>query len=122
MSGNRQIEELREEIALLRERLALMNEALSGRCMYLPGVRLSPTERTILNLLAIRPIVGRGQAIDVIYGCRAEPAGEKIMDVFIHRMRKKLKPYGIEIETVWGHGYRLPPESKAALQKLREAA
>ena len=32
-------------------------------------------------------------------------------------IRQKLKPYGITIETIWGEGYRLPPESKAAIAR-----
>ncbi|WP_375599346.1 winged helix-turn-helix domain-containing protein [Devosia sp. Naph2] len=31
----------------------------------------------------------------------------KIVDVFICKARKKLKPLGLEIGTVWGRGYRI---------------
>jgi hypothetical protein len=31
-----------------------------------------------------------------------DPFGGKILDVWICKMRKKLKPYGIEIKTRWG--------------------
>jgi len=32
----------------------------------------------------------------------------KTVDVHICRIRKRLLPYGIEITTLWGNGYRLP--------------
>lgn len=31
----------------------------------------------------------------------------KIVDVFVCKLRKKLKGLGVSIETVWGRGYRL---------------
>lgn len=31
----------------------------------------------------------------------------KLVDVFVHKARKKLEPLGITIETVWGRGYRI---------------
>lgn len=41
----------------------------------------------------------------------ADPAFDdrelKIVDVFVCKTRKKLKPLGIEIGTVWGKGYRI---------------
>ncbi|MEO0870964.1 MAG: helix-turn-helix domain-containing protein [Pseudomonadota bacterium] len=36
----------------------------------------------------------------------------KIVDVFICKLRKKLKPFGIEIKTDWGRGYYLTAEMK----------
>jgi DNA-binding response OmpR family regulator len=31
----------------------------------------------------------------------------KIIDVWVCKLRKKLRPLGVNIETVWGRGYRL---------------
>ena len=31
----------------------------------------------------------------------------KIVDVFICKIRRKLKPHGIEIKTIWGCGYQM---------------
>jgi two-component system cell cycle response regulator CtrA len=42
----------------------------------------------------------------------------KIVDVFVCKMRRKLKPYRIIIQTDWGRGYFLPAESKAIAQGL----
>jgi hypothetical protein len=37
-----------------------------------------------------------------------DPSEEKILNVWICKMRKKLKPYGVEIKTHWGECWRCP--------------
>lgn len=46
-----------------------------------------------------------------MYYDRLNPPDIKIVDVFVCKMRKKLRPYGITIDTVWGRGYLLTAES-----------
>ena len=46
---------------------------------------------------------------------RGEDVEEKIVHIRISIIRKKLRPYGLEIETVWGRGYRLASETRARL-------
>jgi hypothetical protein len=45
------------------------------------------------------------------------PARGKILDVWVCKMRKKLKPFGINIKTHWG-GYEMPEASKAIAREL----
>ena len=40
------------------------------------------------------------------------------MGVVIHRLRRKLTPHGIEIVTIWGHGYRLAEGGRDRAHKL----
>ena len=54
----------------------------------------------------------------------AEPGVEddrdsKIADVFVCKLRKKLEPLSIEIETLWGDGYRINPKTKRFIARLR---
>jgi two-component system cell cycle response regulator CtrA len=42
----------------------------------------------------------------------------KIVDVWICKMRRKLRPFGIEIKTCWGAGYEMPEASKAIAREL----
>lgn len=42
----------------------------------------------------------------------------KIIDVFVHKVRAKLRPMQIEIRTVWGRGYQFSPPSLAALSSI----
>lgn len=43
-------------------------------------------------------------------------SGCKIIDVFICKLRAKLRPHGLEIATIWGRGYELTPDARARLQ------
>lgn len=60
----------------------------------------------------------REQLLSDLYWREADDPEIKIIDVFICKLRKKLSPLDIKIETAWGRGYRLIPfasrESEAA--------
>lgn len=47
-----------------------------------------------------------------LYLVEADEAEIKIIDVFVCKLRKKLKPLGVEIGTAWGRGYRLVPKAE----------
>jgi two-component system cell cycle response regulator CtrA len=83
-------------------------------------VNLTTTEYRILEHLSLRkgtPLT-KEMILHKLYGGIDEPAN-KIIDVFICKLRKKLanasagKTY---IETVWGRGYALRQTSEDALQ------
>ena len=42
----------------------------------------------------------------------------KIVGVLVHKLRKKLKPHGIEVATVWGTGYGLTADARDKLRKI----
>ncbi len=48
-------------------------------------------------------------------GTKTEFPHTGLIDAKICHIRRKLKPYGLEIETVWGRGYRLTASSRQAL-------
>jgi hypothetical protein len=45
-------------------------------------------------------------------------ATPKILDVIMCKMRSKLKPHGITVETVWGRGYRLSRKARERIAEL----
>lgn len=51
----------------------------------------------------------RQQLLSDLYweGTDAEEPELKIIDVYVCKLRKKLKPLNVSIDTVWGRGYRL---------------
>lgn len=104
----------------LRERIAALEETLGIRIETPLELGLSRQESKVFGILFKRELVTKVQGLDVLYGHLPEEdeAEIKIVDVFICKMRKKLKPYKIEIETVWGQGYRMPAASKAIAQAL----
>jgi chaperonin GroEL (HSP60 family) len=49
-----------------------------------------------------------------------EPTDQKMVDVVIYHIRKKLLPHGLAIETVWGTGYLISPKHREMAIKLLE--
>ena len=46
----------------------------------------------------------------------------KIVDVWVCKMRRKLTPFGIAVQTQWGQGYFLSAEHKAIARTMLEQA
>lgn len=76
-------------------------------------VPLTPKEYKMVEALALRPghTLTKGQLFNRMYPHGDEPE-MKIVDVFICKVRHKLRPFDAErqIETVWGRGYRIVAE------------
>jgi DNA-binding response OmpR family regulator len=73
---------------------------------------LSPTEFALLHLLLRSPgrAFSRAYLLDTVWK-EAYVGGDRSVDNVVLRLRKKLGPIGEAVETVWGVGYRLRPES-----------
>jgi DNA-binding response OmpR family regulator len=73
---------------------------------------LSPTEFALLHLLLRSPgrAFSRAYLLDTVWR-ESYFGGDRSVDNAVLRLRKKLGPLGDAIETVWGVGYRLRPES-----------
>lgn len=111
---NRQLraerDELREEVRQLRKQL-FADDPLPA---CLP--HLTPNEESALRvLLRRRGLVTKEAIYNALYGHRDGP-DEKLVDVWVHKLRRKLEGTGYEIITSWGRGYELvrPPEPLAA--------
>lgn len=75
---------------------------------------LTRSERRLVKLLMDRPNqpVRKKVIYDCIYHDRPdydELPLQKIIDVFVSKIRKKLPPEHGQIETIWGEGYRWVP-------------
>ena len=66
---------------------------------------LTETEGRILALMSDGRVRDKERLLTLVYGASPNTPGIKIMDVYISRLRKKLKGSGITISTVWGAGY-----------------
>jgi DNA-binding response OmpR family regulator len=73
---------------------------------------LSPTEFALLHLLLRSPgrAFSRAYLMETVWQ-EASIGGDRSVDNAVLRLRKKLGMLGEAIETVWGVGYRLRPES-----------
>jgi two-component system OmpR family response regulator len=71
-------------------------------------VDVSARELAVIELLLSRQgrVVSKEQIIDCLFGW-GEDVGSNAIEVYIHRVRRKLEPFGVEIRTVRGMGYLL---------------
>lgn len=77
---------------------------------------LTAHEARVIGVLLTRELATKEAIMAALYSGRAVDAAEpKIVDVFVCKARKKLAPFGIEIETVWGQGYRIRREQRDVL-------
>jgi DNA-binding response OmpR family regulator len=111
-----------EEIECLRFRITELEEQI-GIALQPPTIfGLSRSETAVLGILLANPHPRRNTFMVALYGDRLDPPHDKIIDVMIARIRRRLSPLGIEIVTRWGQGYSMPETSKARAHALMEAA
>jgi two-component system cell cycle response regulator CtrA len=93
-------------------------EALKIACAR--KFKTSPLEAGMLALMLRRDQVTKEQLHVVItQKSGKEDIDQKMVDVMICKLRKKLKPFGLVIETMWGMGYLITPASRElAVQML----
>lgn len=116
------VQSLEAENDRLREKIIALEETLGVRIETPLMLGLTGQEAKLFGVLLKREMVTKEQAMDVLYGNRAG-GGEveiKIVDVFVCKIRKKLMPYSISIETIWGRGFRMTAESKTVAARLLE--
>lgn len=118
MDKDLRISALEQRIDLLQEQVAQLQKALGGETPCPVEWKLTASEARVFGVLIRREVATKDAIMAALYRDRgsAEPT-PKIVDVFICKMRRKLKPHGITISTRWGMGYSL--ENR---QSFKEAA
>ncbi len=116
------VQRLEEENDDLRARVKALEELTGVSFEAPPQFRLTRNEAVIFGLLLKGQLVRRSSMMEELYLHEQDEADIKIVDVWVCKMRRKLKPYGIEIQTQWGQGYFLSPESKLIAQGLLDQA
>lgn len=100
-------DELQDYVFELEERI----RALEGQKDMDPEFNLrryfnlTETEGRILALMSDGRVRDKERLMTLVYGASPNTPSIKIMDVYISRLRKKLRGSGITISTVWGSGY-----------------
>lgn len=83
---------------------------VAGRRATLAGepLDLSGREMGVLEVLMLRSgrVVGKEQLAEQLYGWDEE-VGANAIEVYVHRLRRKLEPAGVHIRTIRGLGYLL---------------
>ncbi|TPN44433.1 winged helix family transcriptional regulator [Mesorhizobium sp. B1-1-4] len=103
-----------QEIETLRERVRQLEDALVPPSVRVPlEWLLTGSEARLFAFLTTRDVATKAAIMQAIYSPGVDDEPEpKIVDVFVCKMRKKLKPFGVSIETVWGQGYALQRRSE----------
>ena len=102
------IAEQKQALEILRERIRQLEQALVATFTVPIEFGLTSSEARVFSCLVHRDFATKPQIMMAVYTDRHDEEPEpKIVDVFVCKMRKKLKPHGIVISTVWGQGYRL---------------
>src|SRR5438094_675825 len=72
------------------------------------AVDLPACELALIELLLSRQgkVVSKEQMIDRLFGF-GDDVSSNAIEVYVHRVRKKLEPLGVDIRTVRGMGYLL---------------
>jgi two-component system cell cycle response regulator CtrA len=114
MSEVAMLDRLRLENALLAERVAQLEAVLAPELAVPPGLGLTPSEERVLRVLVARPLASREALRAALYRDFGREAGsDTTIAVFVHRLRRKLAPAGIQIATSWGRGWSLAGEARA---------
>jgi hypothetical protein len=107
----------------LREENRQLKQALLGAAEPPPYFGLTGSEAKMFNVLLHNRAPRPEAFMTALFSTDAdEPPDEKILDVWICKMRKKLKPFGIEIKTHWGECWEMPEASKEIARQLMAPA
>jgi len=81
-----------------------------GRTVLIDGRRLDLPRRELclLEVLLGRAgeVIAKDRIADALYGFD-DPPGPNAIEIYVHRLRRKLEPHGVNIRTVRGLGYLL---------------
>ena len=115
------LKEAEEENLRLKEALG----TLSAGPAVPRALRLTNREALLFRSLMAHPEATKEQLLAEMYADRYGLGDEpeiKIIDVFVCKLRRKFKRFpGLEIETIFGRGYAMPPAAKAAVRRMCEA-
>lgn len=114
-----EVSRLRAENQRLKDDLeAFRQEFLGDYIMFPRKWRLTQSEERIFACLLANRRTTRQQLLTAAYRFGSDEPDTKIIDVYICKIRQKLKPYGIEIMTIWGIGYFIEEPRRKELRAL----
>ena len=99
--------------------MAYLRGLLMAPLAFPSAWRLTGSEARVLAALYRHPAGLSKPALHAAATASIEVESDiKIVDVFICKMRPKLRRQGLAIETLWGSGYRLAPAALAAIKAV----
>jgi two-component system cell cycle response regulator CtrA len=107
-----------QENEYLRAQVRQLQDALGIGLHWPAEWNLSQRETALLGVLVSREVATRDGIMCALYGDRPNPPCERIINVFMYKLRSKLAPRGFTILTRRAHGFAIPPEQRARLRAL----
>lgn len=119
MSGSVDLQSENDE---LRERVRQLEGMLGQTFNATRELGLTPTENKILGLLLSRTsVVSRDAIHSVLYSDRPNDVPDlNVVNVFVSKLRRKLKPHDIQIMSERASGYYLTNATKAKLAEITQ--
>ena len=96
----------------LRERIMVLEQMLGARDGVPEQFGFKGNPQKVLGMLLRREFCSKESMMTVLYGDQVLPPDDGVLAVMVCRLRKRLSPIGVEIETVWGQGWRMTAKSK----------
>jgi len=116
----KRISDLESQLERAQDRIAALEDqfGMNDGCHY-AQLGLTENQSRLVAILARHDMVTRDQMMFALYEGKPEcyDRDPKILDVYICKIKQKLGPLGVTIETVWGRGKRMPAASKDALMR-----
>ncbi|MGH0004485.1 helix-turn-helix domain-containing protein [Pseudovibrio ascidiaceicola] len=121
MNDSELIDHLRCENDILLERIKELEDALIGTVSLPLEWELTRYEQRLMSTLINREFLTKEGALVALYDdLGKDRPEEKIVDVYVCKLRAKLKDFDISIHTRWGEGYYIEKEERLKLKKLLE--
>lgn len=113
------IEALEAENERLRDENDVLKSALGSRIEPWLGLGLTQQEARLFGALVKRGRATNEQLLTAVSLTTADDMPQmKLVDVLVCKVRKKIRPFGIQIATIWGAGYELPEASRERAKDL----
>lgn len=116
------VEALEAEIARLRDNIEVLEDALGIGTKVVERFPLewglTGKEARVFGVLLKRDMASKLAILAACYTVIDKEPEIKIIDVFVCKIRAKLRPFGISIATQWGQGYFLTSEMKALARSM----
>ena len=107
------IEARDQEIYALKRKLGLVEPLLRTGSQL--GVHIAASEAAMLSLLLTRPRASKQDLLDSYKHHYGSTPDTKVVDVIICRLRKRIAPLGLVIDTIHGYGYCISRDIQAAM-------
>jgi two-component system, cell cycle response regulator CtrA len=115
-------QELSEQLEIAHERILMLESQIGVRSSSPALFRLTPKEDEMFGVIMRQTVARKDAMMTLIYSgsLGGDVPCDKILDVFIHKIRQKIRRFGMEIETRRGIGWYMSPADKAKVHALME--